>query len=69
MIAHLFQGSRNRWAASTDASAANLPSDSTWSHVGEVDTLRKRIGMGMDERLAELEAKGFIISEITVTFE
>lgn len=68
---YIFHGADNFWATTRDPTGGNLPSAyAPWTLVKTVDKADPRVDQGIDRAtLAEVEAKGYSLRQITVTFE
>lgn len=68
---YIFHGADNFWATTSDATGSNLPSAyAPWKFVKTVDKADPRVNQGIDRgTLADVEAKGYSLRQITVTFE
>lgn len=68
---YIFQGAENFWATTADPTGSNLPSAyAPWNYVKPIARTDPRIEQGGDRgTLAEVEAKGYSLRQITVTFE
>lgn len=68
---YIFQGAQNFWGTTADPTGSNLPSAyAPWEFVKAIAKTDPRIEQGIDRgTLAEVEAQGYSLRRITVTFE
>lgn len=68
---YIFHGSQDFWATTEDSTGANLPAEyAPWTLCKTVDRDDPRANSGLDAgTLEEIDARGFLLRQITVTFE